>query len=86
MTFPLVLGADALGGGGEVDDGDGEVLPMPSPTPTNWESLRGVIAAARADAAAEADRRPSACPTDGEPLVQARGVLHCRYCGYIWRG
>lgn len=83
--LPLLLGVDQLGGDGLAPEA-AEVLPMPTPTPHNWESLRGVLAAAAADAHEARDRRPTACPTDGEPLVQARGVLHCRFCGFIWQG
>lgn len=77
----MLLGVDPLGGGGESGDELVVTTPAPEPTPSNWESLRGVIAASRADAAQAADARPVACRVDGEPLQDVRGVLHCRFCG-----
>lgn len=74
-------GAGALPAVTGAGTGTGAPVTAEAPAVTNWESLRGVLASARADAEAERDAPPAACWFDGEPLLQARGVLHCRFCG-----
>lgn len=76
MSLPLLLGGTLVD---ELGSGDGTVtVDVPTPVPSGWESLRGVVAAGRTTAVPVA---PVACWYDGEPLLTARGVLHCRFCG-----
>lgn len=51
----------------------------------NWDSLLGVLYAARADAARDAERvqHPLDCPIHGWPLQHVRGVLHCEFGGHV---
>jgi len=51
-----------------------------------WESFLSIVREAAQTAAEERARPPSACPTDGEPLESARGVLHCPFCGHVADG
>lgn len=46
-----------------------------------WGSLLSVQHEVHAIAREEAGARIVACPDDGEPLEEARGVLHCRFHG-----
>lgn len=55
-------------------------------TGRGWWDLVAIRREARALAEQERNRRPVACPNDGEPLTEVNGVLHCRYDGWIWDG
>lgn len=61
--------------------------PAPSlPAPGGWETLRSIAQRNREYEREERSEQPTACPNDGEPLeTNARGELHCRYDGWIWR-
>jgi hypothetical protein len=50
----------------------------------SWEQLLSITHEARAMAAEDANRTPTACPNDGEPLREApHGGLYCPFDG--WR-
>lgn len=74
LSIPVTLGAPAV-------DGPRYVAPREG----DWNSLLGVLAAARADAAFDQERlrHPLDCPLHGWPLERARGVLHCKFGGHI---
>jgi hypothetical protein len=73
LTVPLTLGEPAVDG------------PRTVAEHGSWDSLLGVLAAARGDAAFDAERiaHPLDCPVHGWPLERARGVLHCRFGGHV---
>lgn len=48
-----------------------------------WEQLLAIADEAATYAREDRDP-PTACPNDGEPLIEHRGVLHCRFDGYVW--
>lgn len=84
MSLPLLLGVPLDGGTATSLALEVDVPVADAPVATNWESLRGVLAAAAADYAAEVDADPVACPIDGEPLrVSVSGVTFCPFDG--WR-
>lgn len=81
MSFPLVLGADALAGGSDAEE---EAEESPAAPTGSWNAYGSILAAARADAAAAALMPPVACPHCGEPLKTGpRGELYCPADG--WR-
>lgn len=49
-----------------------------------WWQLLDIAREAAAYRAAEVDNPPRACPNDGEPLSQYRGVWRCKYDGWEW--
>lgn len=51
------------------------------PVDGDWGGFGAVLAAGRAEAAAIRAHGLQACPLCGEPLEQARGVLHCPFDG-----
>jgi hypothetical protein len=51
-----------------------------------WSQLQAILGEARSEGERQRAQKPVACPNDGEPLVSARGVLHCRFCGYEYDG
>lgn len=49
----------------------------------SWEQLRAIRQQQAMQARWEAQRIPSACPHDGEPLTPGPGnTLHCKFDGY----
>jgi len=46
----------------------------------SWDQLLNIWKSNEAEQRELAAARPVACPFDGEPLEEARGVLHCP-CG-----
>ncbi len=54
----------------------------------SWEQLVAITKEARQIAADERSRPPVACPSDGQALEyhQAKGLLHCRFCGFTVPG
>lgn len=46
-----------------------------------FEDLVAILDSDRAMAQADADRPPSACPYDLQPLESTQETLHCRFCG-----
>ncbi len=94
LSLPLGLGAPTVGTAfhGEIAP-DSLALPLALGAPAlrfhppeggNWESLLGVLEAARGDAAVdrERERNPLDCPIHGWPLERARGMLHCKFGGH----
>lgn len=61
---------------------DGRITVPVTEAPPSWEPLRDMLRTARRRAGNLV--RATACPRCGEPLEQARGVLHCRWDG--WTG
>lgn len=49
-----------------------------------WEELRDVRREAAALKRAEEAQPPQACPNDGEPLEEHRGIWHCPWGDYEW--
>jgi len=49
----------------------------------SWEQLLAIQEEARAMAAEDKARTPTACPNDGEPLREGPGGLYCPFDG--WR-
>jgi hypothetical protein len=48
-----------------------------------WQQLADIYREAAATYAAEQNERPTACPNDGEPLIEdLDGVLRCRFDGW----
>lgn len=52
----------------------------------SWEQLISIKQEAREIAKEEREKPPAECPNDGEPLIFARGVWHCKFDGYVTRG
>ncbi len=50
-----------------------------------WAGLLTLRITVAAEWREQQNARPVACPNDGEPLEEVRGVLHCRYDGWTWR-
>ena len=49
-----------------------------------WEQLGDIAREAAEERRAEESRPPEACPHDGEPLEELRGVRHCPWGDYEW--
>lgn len=47
-----------------------------------WEQLIDIAREAAEERRAEAAQGPVACPNDGEPLEEHRGVKHCPWGDY----
>jgi len=59
----------------------------PTPTaPNGWRGLQAIMQTAREQRREDDSARPVACPNDGEPLLENRGVLYCPYDGWKERG
>jgi hypothetical protein len=56
------------------------------PETGSWQGLLDVLNETRAVLAEERARPLTACPSDGEPLESAHGVLHCAFCGRRYVG
>lgn len=52
----------------------------------SWEALKAILDEARSEGERQRVEKPVACPHCGEPLQAARGVLHCRFDGFIYEG
>ena len=52
----------------------------------SWNQLLSILESSVDDIEEQLREPPIACPEDGEPLRAARGVLHCRYCGFTHDG
>jgi len=50
----------------------------------SWEQLQVILDQRRRDYAADRAEPPVACPNDGTPLVESRGILFCTFDGYQW--
>ena len=48
----------------------------------SWGSLRAVSEEAKEIAREEREKVLVDCPNCGEPLIEARGRLHCRFDGF----
>lgn len=46
-----------------------------------WEQLLDIWREDAEERRAERDRKLVDCPEDGTPLEEARGKLHCPFCG-----
>jgi hypothetical protein len=52
-----------------------------------WEQLHDVVRQQREEVRQQHSEPPVSCTYDGTPLeTNARGQLHCRFCGWIWSG
>lgn len=64
--------------------------PAPAPTTVNrggWFGLLAIAQEAREMRREDRARQPIECPHDGQPLdMNAEGILHCPYDGWIWNG
>jgi uncharacterized Zn finger protein (UPF0148 family) len=50
-----------------------------------WHALLEIVKEQKQEVE-DARRTPlSACPDDGTPLEEHRGVLHCNFCGEVYR-
>ncbi len=78
------LTAPAATMSGELES-EGIAPPSGGSTSGGWGTLLGIVKAAKQDWSEQRDARPVACPNDGEPLQEVRGVLHCTYDGWTWR-